>query len=400
MRVLIVASLFTPWRLGGAEVVAESSARALADLGHEVHVLTLSPDQETSEDGQGGYRVRRIPLFNIYSLQDMNRATTIQRVQWHIKDRYNNAMRIAFSKELKMIQPDVVLLHNIAGFSISIYDALTRVSTPFFQVLHDHYFSCVYSTMYRNSKTCEVQCLRCNFMRKRNFKTTQRANGVIGVSNFILNRIKSIGYFSGVPSKVIQNLSSQPPKKEFSDEFFQKKFKLGCTLGYLGILTESKGVLDLIHAFKKTAGPFDSLRLAGHLDEKFQHLHSKINTDSRIEYLGILERDSFFSTIDCLVVPSRVPEAFGLVAQEAWFRGISVLVSNQGALPEAIVGASSAWIYNASDPDGLTKALQTLLSDRNRWEKGQVISDSDYEFLKKKWGESYEDFLQGYKYKN
>jgi glycogen(starch) synthase len=118
MRVLIVASLFAPWRLGGAEVVAESSALALTELGHEVQVLTLSPDQETSQDHQDGYEIRRIPLVNIYPLQDMGRATTLQRVQWHIKDRWNSAMQNVFTSELKKIQPDVVLLHNIAGFSI------------------------------------------------------------------------------------------------------------------------------------------------------------------------------------------------------------------------------------------------------------------------------------------
>ena len=103
MRVLIVASLFAPWRLGGAEVVAESSALALTELGHEVQVLTLSPDQETSQDHQDGYEIRRIPLVNIYPLQDMGRATTLQRVRWHIKDHWNSAMQIAFTFELKKI---------------------------------------------------------------------------------------------------------------------------------------------------------------------------------------------------------------------------------------------------------------------------------------------------------
>jgi glycosyltransferase involved in cell wall biosynthesis len=394
MRVLIVASLFAPWRLGGAEVVAESSALALTELGHEVQVLTLSPDQETSQDHQDGYEIRRIPLVNIYPLQDMGRATTLQRVQWHIKDRWNSVMQNVFTSELKKIKPDVVLLHNIAGFSIAIYEALTKVSLPFVQVLHDHYFICLYSTMYRNTKTCESQCLRCTLMRGRHSKTTQLASGVIGVSNFILNHIKSMNYFSGVPSKVIHNLSSDPTSEAVSNRRFEKISKLGCTLGYLGILTESKGVLDLINVFRRTAGPFDRLRLAGHLDNRLQHLHSEFDTDPRIEYLGVVEREFFFSTIDCLVVPSRVPEAFGLVAQEAWFRGIPVLVSNQGALPETIASAPSAYVYDASNTDGLTSALHTVLSDCTHWKPNQVISASYYNTMKRDWGKSYEEILQ------
>lgn len=394
MKVLIVASLFAPWRLGGAEVMAESSARALADLGHEVHVLTLSPDQEINQDHQDGYEVRRIPLVNIYPLQDMSRATTLQRVQWHIKDRWNHAMQIVFSSELKKIKPDVVLLHNIAGFSISIYEGLANASVPFVQVLHDHYFGCLYSTMYRNRRTCQNQCLRCTLMRRRNAETTQLASGVIGVSNFILNRIKSLGYFSDLPSKVIHNLSNLPTKGSCSDKGFEGKSKLGCVIGYLGILTESKGILELIHAFENAAGPFDQLRLAGHFDKCLKQLYSIFNSDSRIEYLGVVERESFFSSIDCLVVPSLVPEAFGLVAQEAWFRGIPVLVSNQGGLPEAIVNAPSAYVYDALDQEGLTAALRTFLSDRGRWQRGSVISDFYYNISKQDWENSYEDFLQ------
>jgi glycosyltransferase involved in cell wall biosynthesis len=396
MKVLIVASLFAPWRLGGAEVAAESTARAFADLGHEVHVLTLSPDQGTSQDHHDGYEIRRIPLVNIYPLQDMGRATTLQRVRWHIKDHWNSAMQIAFTFELKKIQPDVVLLHNITGFSISIYESLADASVPFFQVLHDHYFICLYSTMYRRKKICDGQCLRCSLLRRRHLKTTQFATGVIGVSNFILNRIKSMGYFSGVPSNVIHNLSDKPPKINLTEDISGVAPKLGCTLGYLGILTESKGILDLLRAFKISAGPSDRLILAGHLDNRLSHLQTTFNTDSRIKYLGVVERDFFFSSIDCLVIPSKVPEAFGLVAQEALFRGIPVLVSNQGGLPEVVAASPSAHVYNARDPDGLTVALQTLLSDHDQWQRSQVISDIYYSALQQDWEKSYEGFLKMY----
>ena len=393
MKVLITTSLFTPWMLGGAEVVAQSSARALASLDHEVHVLTLSPDQGTSQNRQDGYQVRRTPLLNIYPLQEISRATTLHRVRWHSQDRWNFAMQAAFADELAMLQPDVVLLHNIAGFSVSVYQALSNASVPFVQVLHDHYFCCLYSTMYRKGKSCDQRCLRCDLVRRRHSKTTQLASGVIGVSNFILNRIKGLGCFSGVPSQVIHNLASIVSQASSPDTTPVGRSGLGCILGYLGILSESKGVMDLIRAFEMSAGPFDRLRLAGHLDAGLLQLQFAIKADPRIEFLGIVERDSFFDSIDCLVVPSRAPEAFGLVAQEAWFRGVPVLVSNQGALPETIAGAPSTCVYDACDPDGLTVALKTLLSDRKQWGRHAAISLSVYQDMERDWGKAYEDAL-------
>ncbi|MCZ8227569.1 MAG: glycosyltransferase [Burkholderiaceae bacterium] len=393
MKVMIVSSLFAPWRRGGAEVVAESSARMLTDLGHEVHVLTLSPDQGRSQNHQDGYQVQRIPLRNVYPLQEMDQATTLQRVRWHAQDRWNTAMQVALTDELAILQPEVVLLHNLAGFSVSIYQALSNASVPFVQVLHDHYFCCLYSTMYRQGKSCDQRCLRCDLVRRRHAKTTQLATGVIGVSHFILNRVKEFGCFSGVSSQVIHNLASTKSQVSSPDMTHVRRSGLGCTLGYLGILSEPKGVMDLISAFGISAGPFDRLKLAGHLDPGLTQLQAAIEADSRIEFLGVMERDSFFESIDCLVVPSRVPEAFGLVAQEAWFRGVPVLVSNQGALPEAVAGAPSACVYDALDPDGLSVALTTLLADRSRWVHQPRIPAADYQAMERDWAKGYEDAL-------
>lgn len=394
MKILIVSSLFFPWRLGGAEVVAESTASALFEFGHHVHVLTLSPDQDTTQDWSNGYQIRRIPLINVYSIQDMDRASTFQRVQWHIKDRWNDAMRIVFASELKTIRPDVVLLHNIAGFSISIYRELAQAAIPFVQVLHDHYFGCLYSTMYRNSKICTFQCARCSLMRRRHLTTTRLANGVIGVSSYILSQMKSIGYFLDVPSHIIRNISSQPNQVKTPSSHHQNTVDCGCIIGFLGVLNESKGILDLLFSFQQVARSSDRLLLAGNISMSSDMFYSLVNSDPRISYMGIVDRDVFFASIDILVVPSRVREAFGLVAQEARFRGVPTVVANRGALPEISADTLSAYLYDPDESDGLSIVLKALFANRNSWRRGAEISNFDYMKLKTDWGKSYEAVLQ------
>ena len=393
MKILVVSSLFPPWHLGGAEVVAESSARALAELGHAVHVLTLSPDRRNWSAAKDGYQVRSIPLSNIYSIQAMSKASTAQKVLWHIKDRWNFPMQTYFANELESIQPDIVLLHNIAGFSISVYESLIAASIPFVQVLHDHYFGCIYSNRYRKGRICENQCLRCSILRKNHPRYSQRANGVIAVSKSILDYTQSFGCFTEVPSRVINNLSPNSVNSKLLDRTSSLNQRAGCTVGYLGVLSESKGIFDLIESFRTAAGPSDFLKIAGHINVNQIRLLREIGSDSRIEYLGIAERESFFSTIDCLIVPSKWAEPFGLVAQEACFRGVPVLVSNRGGLPEAIEGAEAAYVFDASEPEGLTAALKTLLSDRHRWRRNKAISEFEYETRRRNWGKSYEYFL-------
>ena len=393
MRVLIVSSLFFPWRLGGAEVVAESTANALSEHGHDIHVLTLSPDHTTYQERLNGYEIRRVPLANAYPLQNMNSATKLQRVRWHINDRSNTAMQRVFSFELKATQPDVVLLHNIAGFSISIYEVLAATSTTFAQVLHDHYFNCLYSTMYRSERSCKRQCTRCVIFRSEHNKLTRKANGVIGVSQFILNQSAKFGAFAGVPARVIQNIAPAPAKISFPMREKSGEKAAGCTLGYLGALSEPKGVVDLINAFSAVGGEEDRLKLAGNLVIQESLFSRLISNDRRIEYLGIVERDSFFSSIDCLVVPSKWGEPFGLVAQEALFRGVAVISSNQGALPEVVGNTPSACVYDACDPAGLKKTLKQFLPRRDFWKRRTPISISDHQTLMNEWGNSYDRFL-------
>ena len=44
-----------------------------------------------------------------------------------------------------------------------------------------------------------------------------------------------------------------------------------------------------------------------------------------VEYVGFVERDDFFDRIDCLIVPSVWPEAFGRTVTESYMRGVPVI---------------------------------------------------------------------------
>lgn len=80
---------------------------------------------------------------------------------------------------------------------------------------------------------------------------------------------------------------------------------------------------------------------------------------TRVDMLGWVAAREFLAQIDVLVVPSRVPESFGLVAAEAMAAGVPVLVSDAGALPE-VVGPDHPWVVPAGDPDALARALRSV----------------------------------------
>jgi UDP-glucose:(glucosyl)LPS alpha-1,2-glucosyltransferase len=65
-----------------------------------------------------------------------------------------------------------------------------------------------------------------------------------------------------------------------------------------------------------------------------------------------------------VVVPSRWPEPFGLVALEALASGTPLICSPRGGLPE--VAGDAALYVNPDDPAEIAAAIQTLAADANR----------------------------------
>lgn len=80
-----------------------------------------------------------------------------------------------------------------------------------------------------------------------------------------------------------------------------------------------------------------------------------------------------------LLVPSLFPETFGLVVPEAMARGVPVLASDAGGLPEAKLGVDfllpvrqmtgGAGEAPPQDEEPWAATLDLLLSDRNAWER-------------------------------
>lgn len=71
-----------------------------------------------------------------------------------------------------------------------------------------------------------------------------------------------------------------------------------------------------------------------------------------------------YDNLDLLVIPSIVPEAFGLTAIEAMVRGVIVIANRSGALPEIIQHSHNGLLFDVNDLDELPKLLKQLLSDQ------------------------------------
>lgn len=154
-------------------------------------------------------------------------------------------------------------------------------------------------------------------------------------------------------------------------------------LGFLGRPSIDKGVHILAKALeileRTDPGAF-RLVLGG--EPRFVSSEARVAVEralepvsARVDRLGWVSPDEFFSQIDLLVVPSVWPEPFGLVVTEAMSAGVPVLVSDAGALPE-IVTPETGLVFPAGDATALASLVSSTprealasraLAARKRW---------------------------------
>jgi glycosyltransferase involved in cell wall biosynthesis len=139
------------------------------------------------------------------------------------------------------------------------------------------------------------------------------------------------------------------------------------TLGYIGTILPSKGTHILLNAFRGLQFDQVLLKLYGRDDADFGYtrkIRRLVKRDQRISIEGSFDpkiRDEIYQDLDLLVIPSLVPESFSLVAREALIRGVPVIASNIGAIPEIIIHNKNGFLFPPGDVQSLTKLLHQTM---------------------------------------
>jgi glycosyltransferase involved in cell wall biosynthesis len=135
--------------------------------------------------------------------------------------------------------------------------------------------------------------------------------------------------------------------------------------GFIGTLSQSKGIEWLLSEFKKIDSPTISLKIAGKGDSSYENsLKDIAEDDKRICFLGVCKPEVFYPAIDVLVVPSIWEEPLGMVAIEACAYHVPVITSAQGGLKEIIKDGYNGLYCDVDDPQSLSAAMYKLIKNR------------------------------------
>ena len=143
---------------------------------------------------------------------------------------------------------------------------------------------------------------------------------------------------------------------------------------YVGKVTETKGIRHLFRAFmrmlQRTPGADIRLHVVGDGDgqKSMEILAKELSIDGNVIFYGWVsdgaEIDKLFNHAHVLIVPSVYPEGVPRVIDEAIIRGVPVIATSVGGIPQEYPNGE-VMIVPPKDSDALSLALDRMLFQRD-----------------------------------
>jgi len=158
----------------------------------------------------------------------------------------------------------------------------------------------------------------------------------------------------------------------------------------IGRINKGKGQIILIQAISllpENEQKRIKIRIVGDVYGKQQHLikalHQQIRQLQMQDQVTLhpfaVDPAQHYHWSDILVVPSLLPESFGLVAIEAMSAGKPVIAANHGGLTEIVVHNETGILFEPGNPQALAEAISYALHNPQKMKQMGVAGKLRYE---------------------
>ena len=158
-------------------------------------------------------------------------------------------------------------------------------------------------------------------------------------------------------------------------------------VGMIGRLEPIKGPKYFVEAAALVAGDLNNVKFLiigeGSLRRKLERYAETLGIREKCIFTGWREdAPAIMSILDILVLPS-LNEAVGMVLIEAQSKGIPVVASRTGGIPEVVRDNHSGILVSPGSPDELAEAIKRLLKDERMRKQ---MGDNGQDWVKGKFG--------------
>lgn len=339
MNILFVLENFYP-HIGGVETLFKSLCEALAEEGHEVHVLTTRKKAEHARNETlNGVHIHRVPYNNRYLftfLAAFPASRLAKKADIIHTTSYNAAIPAKFASLLNG-KPSIITFHEVW--------AQLWFEMPFMSKIGQR-----------------VHYLFEQIILKIGFKK------YIGVSKYTCAALAA----NGIVDEKIAHIYNGLDYSEFERETFSKNEKF--TFTYFGRLGMSKGLDLIIEAAAKLKQSHGDCQVeliipkepATFLDDVFKLIKAH-DVESFIKLKHHLSFDELKKNIQkahCILIPSY-SEGFCFAAVETMALKTPIISSGRGALAEVIGGKYIE--MRSQSAEALYEAM--LLAVQGKWKE-------------------------------
>jgi len=388
VTVCFVNEYFPPFAPGGTEWSLEALTRAVAARGHRVVVVTPNYGAPAVEE-RDGVRIVRFPfplwlspgrapvstkwlanpIFYLYAAIAVARVSLREGAEViHAQNKHSLIPAILAGRLLGIpvfltIRDGSII--NAAPLCLHSHDARPPDCgvRKLWRECSEEYFA-LYVKGERSRLRAKLaflyfwldSCLKQRFLR--------RLDGVIGVSQGILDIYRRSGLFEGVRRiYVIPNfapLAPPPPPSETEALRARLRLRGRRVVLYVGKFSPGKGTADLLTAARDVADAVPNATFVfvgnGTLDTGALHARCLGPLPNR-EVLAL------YPLADVVVVPSVIPDALSRVILEAMAAMRPVVATRVGGTPELVIHGRTGLLVERSAPAELARAITTLLRD-------------------------------------
>ena len=269
-------------------------------------------------------------------------------------------------KKIKKTSFDLIILENRPGFAIRLSE---EFSTPIITHIHTN-------LLYTPSED--------------NLRVLAAMRGFIVVSEFVKKEIQKIDIpkdirvvYNGLDAELFNPKTAIPINRE--ELGFQKEDFVAV---FWGRLVPDKGIKELLLAFEKIKEYKDiKLLVIGSINyedrnnstnaflDELQSIAYKLN--EVVSFTGFIpykDIPRYLAAANVAIIPSHINEAFGMTCIEACAMGMPVIATNDGGIPETLIGQKHILLKKEGDlPTQIANAILTIKNNCSYY-KGNHLS--------------------------
>jgi len=296
-----------------------------------------------------------------------------RKIIWHFFDMFGCRTCKKVKLILKTEKIDVVITHNLKGFSYQIPRLINKLKIRHIHTLHDYQLIDPHGSLYRHGHNLITLGLPIKIYKELCKILFSKIDIVVSPSKFILEKHLDYGFFKNSKTQVLPNPVVLPAVAASRSD--SEKMRLL----YLGQLEEHKGIRFLLEAFRTL--PLDKFELLIAGKGKIFSDLKKNYQQSNIVFLGSIphgEINRLFEQTDITVIPSLWWDNSPSVIYESYAYNRPVLVSDAGGSKELVIEGKTGYIFKSGDQSSFLSILNKIAQNKPNLGK---LGVSGHEFV-------------------